>query len=338
MRAEETLPALTHHEILRLVEPFVRAGHRPDLAASDRTRRRIVFHPQAVAAEQGQGTPTSAPPLTQTLELELPEPGRCTLTRRVTTPDGLEARVEVEGADAAALLRRLQALAPQQQIACVDGVLVAWQQRLPLAPGDAAPPVPAVLRGAEARLAGLTLKARVSGVGGYPAELELLRGEAPAPRLPDDLLAVLGGPWSHLTALKRGWIGSISLRGEEPYRSARAQARLTQTVAHLARTLAEPPPRFHERHRRARWRVGLRGTLPVLIGLAIVGAALYAQRLGPQAQSTLAMLANATPPLLLMLLFLRKEIPRIGLPRVPRRLAPDAWQPTALPQWPGAAD
>ena len=57
MRAEAALPALTHHEILRLVEPFVRAGHRPDLAASDRTRRRIVFHPQAVAAEQGQLAP-----------------------------------------------------------------------------------------------------------------------------------------------------------------------------------------------------------------------------------------------------------------------------------------
>ena len=42
MRVEAALPALTHHEILRLVEPFVRAGHRPDLAASDRTRRRIV--------------------------------------------------------------------------------------------------------------------------------------------------------------------------------------------------------------------------------------------------------------------------------------------------------
>ena len=62
--------------------------------------------------------------------------------------------------------------------------------------------------------------------------------------------------------------------------------------------------------------------------MAVVGAALYAQRLGPEGQSTLAMLANATPPLLLMLLFLRKEIPRIGLPRVPRRPAPDAWTPS----------
>jgi hypothetical protein len=317
------LPPLTHHEILALVEPFVRAGHRPDLARSDRVQRRIVFHPQALA-----GDAPALPPLTQTLVLEQPEPGRCTLARSLTSAEGPAPRVELEGEDPAALLQRLQALPPQRQFLVVDGVVVALQQRLPApGPGGAAPAP--VLREAEARVAGLRLRARVSGVGGYPAELELLQGDGPAPRLPDDLLAVLGGPWSHLTALQRGWIGTIALRGEEPRRSALAMERLAQTVAHLTRTLAEPPPRFHERHRRARWIAGLRGTLPVLVGLAVVGAALYAQRLGPEGQSTLAMLANATPPLLLMLLFLRKEIPRIGLPRVPRRPAPDAWTPRA---------
>ena len=34
MTPAATLPPLTHHEILALVEPFVRAGHRPDLARS----------------------------------------------------------------------------------------------------------------------------------------------------------------------------------------------------------------------------------------------------------------------------------------------------------------
>ena len=320
-----TLPPLTHHEILVLVEPFVRAGHRPDLAGSDRVQRRVVFHPQALAADaQAQ----QFPPLTQQMVLEQLESGRCRLTRHVRTADGLQARLELEGVEGAELLQRLQALAPPQQFRAVDGTLVALHQRLPAPMPGGPQPVP-VLREAEADVAGLRLRARISGVGGYPAELELLRGDDPAPRLPDDLLAVLGGPWSHLTALQRGWIGTIALRGEEPRRSALALERLAQTVAHLARTLAEPPQRFHERHRRARWIAGLRGTLPVGVGLAVVGAALYAQRLGPEGQSTLAMLANATPPLLLMLLFLRKEIPRIGLPRVPRRPAPDAWVPRA---------
>lgn len=356
MTPAATLPPLTHHEILALVEPFVRAGHRPDLARSDRVQRRIVFHPQAlpggVAGPPGEpddgSDGSSAPPpgtgvgpitaptndsvtgptLTQTLVLEQPAPGRCMLARSLAVAAGPEACVELEGEDPAALLLRLQALPPQRQFLVVDGVTVALRQRLP-APDPGGAPAAPVLREAEAGVAGLTLRARVSGVGGYPAELELLRGDGPAPHLPDDLLAVLGGPWSHLTALQRGWIGTIALRGEEPRRSALALERLAQTVAHLACTLAEPPPRFHERHRRARWIAGLRGTLPVGVGLAVIGAALYAQRLGPEGQSTLAMLANATPPLLLMLLFLRKEIPRIGLPRVPRRPAPDAWVPRA---------
>jgi hypothetical protein len=324
MNRSSALAPLTHHEILALAEPFVRAGHRPDLAGSDRARRRIVFRPQPCASLPGDTAPGGLPPLTETLVLEQPETGRCTLERQVRTPGGLQARLELEGASPTELLERLQALPPAQQFRVVDGVLIALAQRLG-APGRGGAPALPVLRGAEALIGGLRVVARVSGVGGYPAEMELLRGDGPSPRLPDDLLAVLGGPWSHLTELKRGWIGSIALRGEEPRRSELADTRLQLTVAHLARTLAEPPARFHERHRAARWRVGLRGTLPLLVGAAVVGAALYAQRLGPEGQSTLAMLANATPPLLLMLLFLRKEIPRIGLPRVPRRPADDAW-------------
>jgi hypothetical protein len=339
------LAPLTHHEMLALVEPFVRAGHRPDLAGSDRAQRRVVFRPRSCAPHQGvagqspdgadagaaAGSASAAgqpalPPLAETLTLELPEPGLCRLLRDVRTPDGLQARLELEGARPAELLQRLQALPPARQFRAVEGTLIALSQRLDAPARDGTPARP-VLRGAQAGVGGLNLVARVSGVGGYPAELELLRGDGPSPRLPDDLLAVLGGPWSHLTELKRGWIGSIALRGEEPRRSALADERLQLTVAHLARTLGEPPARFHERHRGARWRAGLRGTLPLLVGAAVVGAALVAQRLGPEGQSTLAMLANATPPLLLMLLFLRKEIPRIGLPRVPRPPSPDAWGP-----------
>jgi len=46
-----SLPALTHHEIVRLVEPFARQGRLVDLAASDRSARRIAFRSLDLPAE-----------------------------------------------------------------------------------------------------------------------------------------------------------------------------------------------------------------------------------------------------------------------------------------------
>jgi hypothetical protein len=127
----------------------------------------------------------------------------------------------------------------------------------------------------------------------------------------------------------------VSLRGEEPRRSREALARLDEALAHLARTFAEPPARFHARHRPARWGVALRSTLPWVGGAAIVGGALLVRREGGHA--VLALLANAAPPLLMILLFVRREMPRIGIPRLPRRLDARAWAPAPVPAAPAPA-
>ena len=97
----------------------------------------------------------------------------------------------------------------------------------------------------------------------------------------------------------------------------------------LAGTLAEPPGRFHERHRAARWAVVGRGLTPWLVGLGVVAVALWARQRG--GSSVLALLANVAPPLLMGLFFVRREMPRIALPRWPARLADDAWPVPARP-------
>jgi hypothetical protein len=314
------LPPLTHHRILELVEPFAARGHAPDLAASDRAARRLVFKPVAHAAGP-------LPAQVETLALDAADDEALRLTRTLTTADGLSATLRTEGPDAAALLAALEAVPRARQFLVAEGGLAALRQRLaaPAAPADG-PQL--VLLGAEARVAGLTLNVKVSGVPGFPAELELLRADGDARTLPDDLLAVLGRAWDPLTAVRRGWLGAVQLRGAEPRRSQDAELRLRQTIDHLARTLAEPPARFHERHAGARWRVALRGSVPMLVGAALVGIALYVQRLGDEYTSVLALLANLAPPLLMGLFFLRREMPRIGLPRPPRRLPATAWDPT----------
>jgi hypothetical protein len=349
--ASSTLPPLTHHEILALVEPFVRAGEVPDLAASDRVARRVALRPREVVAE-GLGEPGLR--LIESWAIEAPEPGEVRLVRRLAWPDGPCAELEGECRDGEldALREAMQAVSVGRQFVLPGagvrgvqaaraagttstvgplGVVGALVQRVRLAPsGRTGPPGPGpmlVLRRAEARVGSLVLRLSLSGVGGYPAELELLRGEGAAgsPRLPADLLAVLGRAWEPLTELSRGWVARVAVRGEEPRRSREARAAFERMLAHLATTLAEPPARFHARHRAARWRVVLRGTTPWLVGLALVGLALWARQSG--SSSVLALLANVTPPLLMGLFFIRREMPRLALPRWPRPPGAQDWQP-----------
>jgi len=310
-----SLPPLTHHEILELAEPFVRRGHGVDLPASDRSARELAFRPRPV---EGTG-------LTGTLRLSFITAGRWKLTRTLTDADGLASDLVAEGSDPGPLIDAIDSVPALRQRPCAGGVQMALSHRLQIPQGAGEPRL--VLQRAQARVAGLTLQFRVSGVAGYPAEFELLRGEPDPPALPEDFFAVLGRDWGRLVRVRRGWECSVRLRGAEPRRSTEAEACVALAVEHLVRTLAAPPAQFHASHRLARWRLALADTLPWAAGAAIVGVALWVQEHAPGQQSLLAVLANMAPPVLMGLFFLRREMPRMGLPRLPRRLAADAWQP-----------
>ena len=333
-------PPLSHHALLDLVAPFAPDGWRLDLANSDRAARRLAFLPRRQPADPATGAPE--------LELRLwmePDDGsfawRLVRESRVVEPEvpvastvsvaavrHLTGVTEALGDDVGELWARVRSLPPARQWPRCDGaVAVALVHRM-TGPTDS--PV-ALVRGAEALLpAGLRWRFTVSGVSGYPAEhvLEPLDG-APAPprRLPDDLLTVRHRAWDRLTATRLGWQGSVALKGEGAARSADAEARLREGLAHLGRTLAEPPPRFHERHRAARWAEALRRTGPLALGVAIVGVALWLGRDSEGNASALGALANLVPPLLMGLFFMRREMPRLDWPRPPRRLRETDWTP-----------
>ncbi|MCU0968263.1 MAG: hypothetical protein MUF03_05460 [Rubrivivax sp.] len=314
-------PPLTHHEILALVAPFARAGRHVDLTASDRAARIVAFrdrdHPAAPAGSTG------LPALRESLRLEVPVNGGLRLRRVIDAGGGLQASLLAEGDDAGELLARIDAVSPARQLRFADRLAVALEQRVERGGGDDA----LRMRGAEARVAGLRVHVGVTGVKGFPAELEVEREGDEVRALPPDLLQVLGRAWSRLEPMARGWRGSIDLRGGDLQRSRDAEARLAHTLQHLRDTLAEPPSRFHERHRGRRWWVSMREMVPMAIGLGIVAVALSLRREDPGQAQILALLANLTPPLLMGLFFLRREMPRIGLPRVPWAPAADAWVP-----------
>jgi hypothetical protein len=190
------------------------------------------------------------------------------------------------------------------------------------------------LTNATAHIAGLTLKVRVPAVTGVPAEVTLTAATGDRIELPDDLLAVLGWPWSRLQRVERGWTGVLRLRGKDEVRngvatttrSRDALARLQTTAEHLARTLAEPPRRFHERWAVRRWGVTLRRATPLLGSVALLLGAAAVPRIDLAEDSVLRMLIFHAPPLLLVALFCMREMPRIEIPPLPRTSTAPHWR------------
>jgi len=327
MPAAPPLPALTHHEIFSLVELFTRAGHAVDLAASDRSARRLRFKPQPRLLAGASGS--------EWLELDASEPGRFVLSRIGRPASGPAARLEATGSHLAELLTRIAAVPAEAQFRGGPGWVVAHSHRAEAAAGGALR-----LTASEAHAGALTLQARLPAIAGFPAEVELAAGgrasdEASAEALidlPDDLLAVLGRRWVRLWRVGPQWHSTLRLTGRDPERSRRAEADIEAAAAHLALTLAEPPTRFHQRLAGARWAFAARRALPAFSVLVMIGAALAVPQLDMADNSVLRMLVFNAPPLLLALGVCLQELPRFELPRPPRPLKAPAWHvPAAHP-------
>jgi hypothetical protein len=313
-----SMQPLTHHEIMSLVVPFARIGRQVDLAASDRLQRHLVFKPLDHAA-----APDGLPALQESLALALPDTGGYRLTRTLALPDGLRATLSGEGADVVVLLAAVQAVPAARQLQRIAGHWVAFNHRVAPASGAL------VLTQAATRLAGLDLQMQVSRVKGISAELTLDAPPGVELTLPEDLLAVLGLPWSRLSKAAGQWRASIVLRGDEHKRGLDAEHKFARSVEHLAQTLADTPAHFHQRFLRRRWGVALRRATPLAVALGLVVAALLVPRLDLDSDSVLRMLIFNSPPLLLVWLFSMREMPRLEIPPLPRRPALPGWQAPA---------
>lgn len=315
---------LTHHEIIHRVAPFARSGRQVDLTASDRLQRRLAFKVvvhQAMAA--ADGCDEGLPELREDLLLELPTVDTARLTRTLTLPCGLQATLVADGTDAGQLLTAMQAVPPARQLSRVAGHWVACSHRLAPATGAL------VLTHAATRLAGLSAQMAVSRVQGIAAELTLAAPPGAQLTLPEDLLAVLGLPWSRLSRTAGQWRASIVLRGDAQKRSQDAEHKFARSIEHLAQTLAGTPAQFHRRFVRQRWGVALRRATPLGVAIGLVIAALLVPRLELGSDSVLRMLIFNSPPLLLAWFFSMREMPRLEIPPLPRRPALPGWQMSA---------
>ncbi len=317
---------LTHHEIIGLIEPFTRRGRHADLAASNRLERSLAFKPLLHA-----GLEPGLPAVTETLRLENPASNKVRLTRVLTAAGGPAATLVTEGPDLGALLAGMESVLPGQQLRWLNGILLATSHRLETGAGiEAGSASRLTLTHGVAVVAGVTLTLRMPAVRGFPADLELAVAAGDDIAFPEDLFEVLGWHWSRLNAGREVWRGSVRLRGKGALRSRDAEGKLETALAHLARTLGEAPALFHRQRTLARWGVFARRSIPLVacIFMIVGAAALPALNLTPD--SIIRMLLFNSPPLLMLLIFSMREVPRIEIPPVPRAATQTAWRTTPL--------
>jgi hypothetical protein len=176
------------------------------------------------------------------------------------------------------------------------------------------------------QVGGLTLKLAMPEVRGSPADLDFVLASSDTLKVPQDLLAVLGWRWTYLARTSDGWRSIMKVRRREPEQSRQAELDFERTAAHLAQTFAEPPARFHERLVAARWTFALRRSIPLLATCALIGGAVAAPHLGLAKDSVIRMLIFNAPPLLMMLVFCMREMPRHEIPPLPRRGRASQWR------------
>jgi hypothetical protein len=183
-----------------------------------------------------------------------------------------------------------------------------------------------VLTRAVARVGDLRLEADGGHVPGPVVQLRVAGPPGQRLQIPQDLLAVLGWHWRPLFEYSNHWRGTLRVAKREPRRSQQIEARMRDALSHLGATLTAAPAAFHERHRRARWRVTFQRALPLLVGLGIIAATPAAgQFFLEDDASPLRMLIFHGPPLMLLGLFMLSELPRIEIPPPPRRLRHERW-------------
>lgn len=302
---------LSHHDVLALAQPFAQRGIAVDLPGSDRLARRIAFRAREVdASTHGLGR------LRDALMLERLATGTLRLVRTVSPAQGPEATVEAMGMNSAALLDLVEAVPAPALLRHGEGFRLA--RHLLAQPGGA------VFARGVARLDGLELTMTVSPVRGVAADLRLVQTGPVAFALPEDLLAVLGWDWTRLLPERGGWRTRLRLRGGAERRTRRSEAALDRAAAHLARTLAEPPQRFHERHRGARLFAMFRRAIPLLTPIALVITVLALPRFDVEA-SPLWVLLYHVPTVLIALAFLLQELPAFEIPPWPRPRREPSW-------------
>jgi hypothetical protein len=322
-------PPLTHHEILSLVEPFSRSGRQVDLAATDRTARKLAFKPREITEDSVLGQ--AAGPLVETLLLACWDEDHFDLIRTLQHPGGLRATLEASGSKPGELLAQIDAVPPAAQFTASPGLLVARSyevHRDGSVDAIEGSGVKLLMVLGEVQLDALTLRLAVRPSKGIPGDITLLAAAGQALELPEDLLAVQGWDWARLIKRSADWNSKLRLRGGLARRSRTARAALDRAAAHLQQVFEATPDDFHERFYWHRWSVVFRRAIPSLTIVFLVVGALLLPRFTDPGNTGLWLALQYVPIAALALSFTLQELPQFEIPPLPRRARTGRWGPS----------
>lgn len=310
----------THHDIIRIVAPFVERGHVLDLDASSRNERRLVFRSRLHSgAIEGAC-------LTEHLSIQSPWHGTYRMVRDLRLRNGLASRIVALGPDPSELMHEIEQVPPERGFLLGERFVLAKEHNIELfqpSSSSGSRRGKPIFKRAVAQVSELTLTVTMPDVSGFPAKMRIVAAAGGPLELPHDLLSVIGAQWRPLERVDGAWQTTLAVRGREPGQSQRAEASVEHAVAHIARTLVEPPHRFHAQRPGARWMAELRRAGPSMFWVAICLAVIW---LASEPRSPVA-IALAMSPVAGFLCFGVRFLDwcRISVPRCPRPPPPGAW-------------
>jgi hypothetical protein len=260
------------------------------------------------------------------MQLERLDRGGLRLTRILTDANGLQAALVAKGRDAGRLLDLVEKVEPGQQLLIGQGFVIARSYASQASDSAVAAQAPGwVLTDGRVQFDGLGLTISVPATRNMSAGISLDAKGPHQANLPQDFLAVMGWRWSPLVATKLGWKCKFRVRGNPQRRTAMAEQALNKVARHVAESLACPPREFHDRHRRSRWVVVLRRSIPTLTPICLILAILASSSLDFSAHQGWFVLLYHVPTLLIALSFTMQDDAKFEIPPWPKRLTQEHW-------------
>ncbi|MFK8082010.1 MAG: hypothetical protein AB8B97_17120 [Granulosicoccus sp.] len=359
-------PPLTHHDIIRRAAPLTQKGLKVNLAGCDRTARYIEF--EALAGEQAAVTVIHS--------LEVDEDSKQLLSRVLIHESGLVSTLSAVVKDLPSAIEVFNQIPQSRQIKIHENHFSAYSHTLEPDHHNGKDLAILQLRFVCAHVAGVELRIDASTGGDMPADVRVLPigrvsqylsesladgNDIPLdhrcahairlkaldtptrtsmPKLPDDILAILGPQWRPLRYQGDHWKGVLRQLGKRNKRTERAEKYVANALEHLCEVLNTSPESYQTDHGKARWQVYVRRLQPVMVFIGILSLMPISWFFVSSGAMTIHPLALGLTPLLMVgvVVLTAREIPVMEIPPRPVMLSATAWNPHAHNRHPVASE